>query len=121
MAFWRMLGARPASIDAEAHDRSVAWSSHLPQILASALASVLAEAGLTSSDLGPGATDMTRIARSAAPLWGGILGNNAANLDAPLKAVIDLLEQARAAAAAHDRAALEDIVARGGALHADGS
>jgi prephenate dehydrogenase len=62
---------------------------------------------------------MTRIARSSASLWGEILDANAANLDAPLAAVIDLLEQARAAASAHDRRALESVIAYGRALHAE--
>jgi prephenate dehydrogenase len=119
MEFWRLLGARPSSTEADSHDRIVAWSSHLPQLLSSTLAGALAGAGLTPADLGPGATDMTRIARSSASLWGEILEANAANLEAPLAAVIDLLEQARAAASAHDRRTLESVIAYGRALHAE--
>lgn len=117
--FWRSLGGRPVRTEAAAHDRAVAWSSHLPQLVSSSLATALREADLSGADLGPGAMDMTRIARSSADLWADILEANADNLDAPLSAMISLLETARTAARAHDRSALEAMIARGHALHGE--
>ena len=68
-AFWRLLGARPRTIAAERHDRTMAWASHLPQLLSSALAASLDDAGLARELLGPGGRDMTRLAGSGAEMW----------------------------------------------------
>jgi prephenate dehydrogenase len=47
MSFWeQVLEAHPVLIDAAAHDRQLAWTSHLPQAVASALAKALADRGL---------------------------------------------------------------------------
>ena len=47
MSFWeQVLEAQPVLIDAAAHDRQLAWTSHLPQAVASALAKALADRGL---------------------------------------------------------------------------
>lgn len=83
-AFWRRIGAVPSRIDARAHDRLVAWTSHLPQILSSALGGVLADGSFRPDALGPGGQDMTRLARSPSALWTDILTRNRVMLDAPL-------------------------------------
>lgn len=83
-ALWRGIGAVPSRIDAQAHDRLVAWTSHLPQILSSALGGALAEASFRPDALGPGGKDMTRLARSPSALWTDILIRNRVMLDAPL-------------------------------------
>jgi prephenate dehydrogenase len=72
-ALWRSLGARPAEIDAEEHDRLMARVSHLPQLAANALATVLMEAGIRPDQLGPGGRDSTRLAGSSADLWKDLL------------------------------------------------
>ena len=47
MHFWEeVVEASPILIDATAHDRQLAWTSHLPQSVASALAKTLADRGL---------------------------------------------------------------------------
>jgi prephenate dehydrogenase len=73
------LGARPEPIDAVTHDRTMAYVSHLPQLLATALMFVAAEAvGETALRLsGPAFADMTRVAASSADVWQGILETNA--------------------------------------------
>lgn len=68
-AFWRTLGGRPGVLDAADHDRTMAWASHLPQLVASALAATLADAGVERATLGPGGRDATRIAGSGARMW----------------------------------------------------
>lgn len=68
-AFWRILGGRPAVLAAADHDRAMAWASHLPQLVASALAATLADAGVDRATLGPGGRDTTRIAGSGARMW----------------------------------------------------
>ena len=68
--FWEhTLEASPVRIDAEAHDRQLAWTSHLPQAVAYALASTLAAQGLGGVSFGPGARDTTRIAASSPDMW----------------------------------------------------
>jgi prephenate dehydrogenase len=72
--FWEhTLEASPVRIDAEAHDRQLAWTSHLPQAVAYALAKTLADQGLGGVSFGGGAKEMTRIAASNPGLWLDIL------------------------------------------------
>jgi prephenate dehydrogenase len=72
-AFWEEVGARPAWIEAEEHDRRMGWVSHLPQLVSTELAALLMARGLAPADLGPGALDMTRLAASAPGMWEPLL------------------------------------------------
>jgi len=68
--FWEhTLAASPVRIDAEAHDRQLAWTSHLPQAVAYSLARTLAAQGLGGVSFGAGAKDTTRIAASSPDMW----------------------------------------------------
>jgi prephenate dehydrogenase len=73
------LGARPRRMEADAHDRVMAYVSHLPQLLATALMTTAGDAvgrdGLAAA--GPGFGDMTRLASSPADIWKGIVATNA--------------------------------------------
>jgi prephenate dehydrogenase len=69
------IGARIVHLTAEEHDRQVALSSHLPQLLSTALASMLDGRGTTST-AGPGLESMTRLALSSHALWRDILATN---------------------------------------------
>jgi prephenate dehydrogenase len=74
MSFWRqVLEAQPVLIDATAHDQQLAWTSHLPQAVASALAKALADRGLAGLSFGTGARDTTRLAASSPDMWLDIL------------------------------------------------
>lgn len=80
------LGALPIEMDAAEHDSSVALVSHVPQIVASLLASRLRDASDATVGLaGQGLRDTTRIASSAPELWVQILGANAVPVVAVLK------------------------------------
>ena len=68
-----VVEAFPILIDASAHDRQLAWTSHLPQSVASALAKALADRGLAGLSFGPGARDTTRLAASSPEMWIDIL------------------------------------------------
>jgi prephenate dehydrogenase len=74
--FWRALGARPAWIEPEDHDARMVVASHLPQLVANALARVLEQGGLVPGDLGPGGSDMTRLAGSDPDMWRGLLAHS---------------------------------------------
>jgi prephenate dehydrogenase len=72
--FWKSLGAtRIEFLDADEHDARMAAVSHLPQLLATALASMLAKSGLDPMALGPGGRDMTRLATSPWTMWAPLL------------------------------------------------
>lgn len=94
-AMWAEVGARPRSVDAVEHDEMVAWSSHLPQLLASALGCALDGAGLDRSRLGPGGQDTTRLAGSDPALWTEILMDNADALEPALDALLEELVRLR--------------------------
>ena len=75
--FWmQTMRASPVLIDAAAHDRQLAWTSHLPQALAFALANTLAGLGLDARSFGPGARDTMRLAASNPDLWFEIFQQN---------------------------------------------
>ncbi|HVE36184.1 MAG TPA: prephenate dehydrogenase/arogenate dehydrogenase family protein [Gemmatimonadaceae bacterium] len=82
--FWMWLGATPSLIDAEAHDRHVAWTSHLPHLVSMALGLALAGAGIDRDALGPGGRDTTRLAGSSPEMWTAIAADNRAAIDEAL-------------------------------------
>jgi prephenate dehydrogenase len=72
--FWeRTIQASTVLIDAAAHDRQLAWTSHLPQAVAYALAKALAAHGLGGVSFGSGARDTLRLAASNPEMWVDIL------------------------------------------------
>ena len=77
--FVRGLGARPAIMNADVHDRVMAYVSHVPQLLAVALMNAagreLGDAALSVA--GRAFREMTRLAESPEDLWRGIAGANA--------------------------------------------
>lgn len=110
-SFWQALGATVRLMDPEAHDRALALTSHLPHVVASALAGVLPPElfALTAT----GFRDTTRLAASNPALWSAILQSNAAAILEALDRYGEQLERFRAALAAADRAALEALLAQG--------
>ena len=86
-ALWRATGANLERMDPEVHDQILARSSHLPQIVASALAGSLNDArveGKLAAEYGAGGLrDTTRLAASSSEMWRDIcLTNRSAILDA---------------------------------------
>ncbi len=95
VAFWRTLRAGTEILDAALHDVQMAWRSHLPHFVSTALALTLRDAGITRSALGPGGRDMTRLAGSDPALWTGIATDNADALAEALAAMEDRLRWCR--------------------------
>ena len=77
-SLWRELRAGVEVLGAATHDEQMAWRSHLPHLLSSALAVTLREAGVRRSALGPGGRDMTRLAGGSTTMWSPIVDDNAA-------------------------------------------
>jgi prephenate dehydrogenase len=93
------LGAQPAWMDAETHDWAVAIVSHLPQMLAVALAGVvdeeMDEAGLPVTLAGRGLRDMLRLAGSPYSVWRDISLTNTTNISRALDRVSQAIEDLR--------------------------
>jgi prephenate dehydrogenase len=102
-------------MSAAEHDAALGLLSHLPQLVASALAAELVSAPFDVSVLaGQGLRDMTRIAESDPDLWADICMANADQL-APLLAGIGsrMAELASALRGPDGRAAVTEAVAAG--------
>jgi len=85
-------GAVVVEMDSASHDRAVALTSHVPQILSTALSASLEQ--LSDAEVavsGQGLRDMTRLAGSSAPLWSQILSANATHVSAALASVLSEL------------------------------
>ena len=91
-AWIERFGARLVILDPVEHDRQVAFVSHLPQLLSTTLASVLAGKEQVA---GPAAADLTRLALSPYDIWRDIFATNAEPIDAALGAFIARLEEVR--------------------------
>lgn len=92
--FWEDLGARVCELEPEAHDRAVASISHLPHLVASALALTSLEqdpsvAGLAAN----GFRDTTRVAGGNPDMWAEIAMENRAALREPLARMADRLRE----------------------------
>jgi len=106
------VGAMPLEMTPEEHDRSVALTSHVPQVIASLLAARLADADEGSLRLsGQGVRDTTRIAASAPELWVQILGANAGPVVEILDALADDLRDVSDALRAPDAVGARRVVA----------
>jgi prephenate dehydrogenase len=94
--FARALGAIPSVIDADEHDRLLAFLSHLPQLAASALMQTVGgAAGDHIALAGPGLIDTTRLASSPPDIWQDICATNADAIRPALDALIDALQELR--------------------------
>jgi prephenate dehydrogenase len=84
----RLIGARIVVMEPEHHDRLCAWISHLPQMISTALASVLREELGDNEALaqigGRALQEMTRVAHSPYSMWRDIALTNSQNLEEAL-------------------------------------
>jgi prephenate dehydrogenase len=94
---WRSIGAETVHMDAKTHDEQLAWTSHLPQLTATALALTLAGAHRTRREMGTGGLDMTRLAGSDPEMWTGIALHNRDPLQRALASMQQELDALRAA------------------------
>jgi len=90
------IGSLPVIMSPQEHDRTVAFTSHLPQLASTALAAMLD--GLPepqTSVYGPALVDSTRLALSSFDIWGDILDTNRHQILAALASYIAKLEEFR--------------------------
>ena len=97
-AFVESLGARAHALDAVEHDRLFAFTSHLPQLVVSALMDVVgSRVGAQGLALaGAGLRDTTRLAGSPPDIWREIVRTNGANIGPAIDALIAALAELRA-------------------------
>jgi prephenate dehydrogenase len=105
--FWEhTLEASAVRIEPEAHDRQLAWTSHLPQTVAYALAKTLGDRGLGGLSFGSGAKDTTRLAASNPEMWIDILLYNQPAVSQALEGIEGGIAELRRILAAGDVPAL---------------
>lgn len=104
------LGARPQAIDPAGHDRLMATVSHMPHVLANALASEGAESLTQDSerlpDVGPSFRDATRVAGSNPAIWADIFASNREAVADSVDSVAARLREAAELIRGGDREAL---------------
>jgi prephenate dehydrogenase len=93
--FWQSLGARVVRTSPEDHDRAVAAVSHLPHLVASALAAAASPDDLLLA--AGGWRDTTRVASADAALWQQIFTDNRASVLQSLDKFEKVLSQWRRA------------------------
>jgi prephenate dehydrogenase len=94
------IGAQPIRLSAEAHDEAIAMVSHLPQLLSTALVSVVNSSKDTIDPrqlAGPGFRDMSRLASSPWSVWRDICATNRDSIAAALDEMIRTLADMRSA------------------------
>jgi prephenate dehydrogenase len=87
------LGARPMIMDADEHDQAIAFVSHLPQMLSTALAGISRPEHVAIS--GSGFRDMVRLAGSPYSVWESILATNGDHIDRALEVFLEYLQTMR--------------------------
>lgn len=77
-AWLERIGAQVCEMTPFEHDQTVALTSHLPQLISTALAAMLGEQDSRHINqvFGPGLLDMTRLALSAPEVWLSVLRTN---------------------------------------------
>ena len=73
-------GARQVVVDPRVHDEAMALTSHLPQVISTALASLIEQKKIDPIYLGSGLRTLLRLAESSYDVWRPILEANAYNV-----------------------------------------
>jgi prephenate dehydrogenase len=110
VGFWQALGSRVHIMDPEEHDQALAMTSHLPHLLAAALA------GILTPDLQPftagGFRDTTRVAAGDPALWTAIFAENRLAVLNALERLEDQLARFREALMAANWTAVGNLLAQ---------
>jgi prephenate dehydrogenase len=112
--FWKSLGARVLKLDAAQHDLFVSRSSHLPHVLAAALANQVlnpASPKMQAALCATGFRDTTRIASGSPEMWRDIALANRKNVSQSVDAFVIELKKFQAALKKSDDDAVEKFFA----------
>lgn len=119
---WAACGARLVTMNVEQHDDVLAAVSHLPHWLASLYVEHVARdsnADLNLQLAGAGFGDFSRIAQGSVEMWRDIFFANRDAMLRQLDGLHDLLDQARQALRANDKAWLEEVLAHAARVRRD--
>lgn len=109
--FWKAVGMQTVRMSASTHDRSLALTSHLPHVAASALAATLNVENRFLT--GSGFRDTTRIAAGDPDLWTGILMQNAVHIGDVIDELQRNISAFREALSTRDAATIRDLLRKG--------
>ena len=109
--FWQSVGMRTVRMSPSDHDGALAMTSHLPHVVAAALAATLTEENRPLT--GTGFRDTTRIAAGDPELWCGILQQNAQHVMNGIDAVQQQLTEFRAALSTGDASRIKQLLEDG--------
>lgn len=109
-SFWHSMGARIENLSPEEHDKIFAFTSHLPHLIAYALAGLLEpkHAQFTAG----GFRDTTRVAGSDPALWTEIFKANKGPLLETLKGFQENLHKIEASLKSNDFASLQNMLTK---------
>jgi cyclohexadieny/prephenate dehydrogenase len=110
-SFWRHLGAKVRKMSPEDHDRAMACTSHVPHLVAAALAGILPKGRRELA--ATGFRDATRIAGGDPELWTPILQHNRAAVLAVLGEFEERLSDFRAALTNQDSVRIDRLLTQG--------
>jgi prephenate dehydrogenase len=113
VALWTALGAQVVDIEPALHDALLARTSHIPHIVASALATLAVRKGDVRLLIGNGFRDMTRIAASRPEIWRDIALTNRNAIIEGLTELERYLGSFHEALTSGDAAALDAFFAQG--------
>ena len=120
---WEAVGAKVVMVTPETHDALLAASSHLPHVVATALAHLVSNSGAdglnAASYGGGGLRDATRVALGSADVWTPILMENASEVAAVVERMSGDLARLTAILRAGDADVLTAWLERGRELRAD--
>lgn len=92
----RDTGAEPVLVDARQHDDTLALTSHLPQLIVTALASLIETYHVDDRFLGNGVRSLLRLAGSSYGVWRPILDCNGENVRSWLAELDETMRQVSA-------------------------
>lgn len=106
--FWESVGMRVVQLTPEAHDAALAQTSHVPHLVACALAESLDERNRTLASTG--FQDSTRIAAGDPDIWSPIVLQNAAQILEGLEVFSRRVDEFKRAIRDQDAAALRKLL-----------
>ncbi len=112
--FWqRVMGAEPVTMNPAKHDEVLAWTSHMPQAIASALAVTLFNNGPKGVTYGNGSRDTTKRAACNIDMWADILMMNQARMLEALDGYSDEMVELRSMIVNGDEAGIRSWLEKG--------
>ncbi|HEX9163680.1 MAG TPA: prephenate dehydrogenase/arogenate dehydrogenase family protein, partial [Thermoanaerobaculia bacterium] len=87
------VGAREVVVEPREHDQAMALTSHLPQMISTALASLVEQKHVNPVFIGSGLRTLLRLAASSYEVWGSVLDANARNIGQAERELLRVMNQ----------------------------